>query len=302
MLPINQLLLKVLRQKWLLGANLAIISGAIAFSLLSIVTITLLKQQKPTTKTTEIQHQETVKNNPIVRKNLTQNQLKEIAKLITVRIFAKIEELDIGGSGVLIREKNNYYLVLTNNHVIAKENINYQIQSPTGKIYKGEIIWQNKSSEKVEDMALICFFSSEKYQIGMINNSHNLKINELVIASGFPFQDNLEQSKNIKHTIGVLSEILPKPLMGGYQIGYTNNIHSGMSGGSILNLKGQLIGINGLGKYPALGNPYVYQNGENIPENNREMMINLSWGISSQTINKIINQLEAKNHINCEKK
>ncbi|MBD2393035.1 trypsin-like peptidase domain-containing protein [Cyanobacterium aponinum FACHB-4101] len=289
MLPVNQLFIKVFRQKWQLWA--------IAFFFFFTLTFIIQEQKTTQHKTLETKIKEIGKNSKIPKKSLNQTELKEIAKLVNVRVFANIDDYEIGGSGVIIGQRKNSYLVLTNNHVVDNKEINYQIQTHTGKIYKGEVIWQNNDNLIVDDLALLTFESQEQYQTINIKNNYIPKKNELILASGFPFQDNLKQSENIKYTFGNLSQVLPKPLIGGYQIGYTNNVHSGMSGGSILNLQGQLIGINGLGKYPPLGNPYIYQNGNDIPENQVKNMSNLSWGISSQSINKLISKVEQQKNI-----
>ncbi len=290
MLPINQLLIKVFRQKWQLGA--------IVLFLLLILTVTLQYQKISQQKTLETKIKEIGENSNIEKKSLNQTELKHKAKLVTVRVFAIVNNHDIGGSGVIIGKDKNHYLVLTNNHVVDQKNVNYKIETYTGNVYNGEIIWQNNQDLIIDDLALITFKSEIEYQTIKIKNNYSLKKKETILASGFPFQDNLQQSKQIKYTFGNLNQILSKPLMGGYQLGYTNNIHSGMSGGSILNLQGELIGVNGLGKYPPFGNPYVYQNGVNIPEKQAQIMTNLSWGIPSQSINKLINQAESDKNIN----
>lgn len=292
MLPINQLLIKIFRQKWQLGA--------IAVFFLLILTATLQYQKVSQQKALETKIKEIGENTNIEKKSLNQTELKHRAKLVNVRIFATIDGYEVGGSGVLIGKKNNKYLILTNNHVIAKENIKYQIETYTGSVYEGEIIWRNVQDLISDDLGLISFKSQQKYETIKIKNDSPIKENEIVLASGFPFQDNLRQSKQIRYTLGNLNKILSKPLMGGYQLGYTNNIHTGMSGGSILNLQGELIGINGLGKYPPLGNPYIYQNGVDIPENQVEIMSNLSWGIPSQSINKLIEKVQLEKNIDFE--
>jgi len=61
--------------------------------------------------------------------------------------------------------------------------------------------------------------------------------------------------------------LVDKPLQDGYQIGYTNEIQEGMSGGPVLNNKGQVIGINGRGKDDNLNSiQYKYANGSGSPE------------------------------------
>ncbi len=224
---------------------------------------------------------------------LHERQLKIKARLITVRIFSSEEK---GGSGVIIGEDNGIYYVITNNHVIKDTNVNYKIQTYRNKIYVGEVIWQNNQDTVMDDLALLKFSSSEKYNVAKLKKY--VQKNEMVLASGFPFQDNFTQSSNIKYTLGYVKNILHEPLIGGYQLGYSNNIYSGMSGGSILNQNGELIGINALGSYPFLGNHYIYQNGTIIPDKEVAIMEKLSWGISSSSIEKLMNKIQEEGLIN----
>lgn len=224
---------------------------------------------------------------------LREQQLKIQARLITVRIFSSDEQ---GGSGVIIGEDNGIYYVVTNNHVVNNTNLHYNIQTYRNKIYVGEVVWQNNQDTVVDDLAILKFSSLEKYYVVKIKNE--IKKNEIVLASGFPFQDNFTQSLNLKYTLGYVKNILPQPLIGGYRLGYSNNIYSGMSGGSILNQKGELIGINALASFPLLGNHYIYQNGNIISDKDVEMMEKLSWGISSSSIEKLISKLQEDQLIN----
>jgi serine protease Do len=52
---------------------------------------------------------------------------------------------------------------------------------------------------------------------------------------------------------GTIKMQLTKTLPGGYQLGCTNDVSQGMSGGPVLDQQGELIGINGLLKYPFQG-------------------------------------------------
>jgi hypothetical protein len=249
-----------------------------------------LVDQERITDNGELEHNE---NNQSKINLLREQQLKVKAKLITVRIFSSDEQ---GGSGVIIGEDNGIYYVITNNHVVSDTKVKYKIQTHKNKVYLGEIIWQNNDDTMVDDLALLKFSSSEKYQVVKIKN--DVKKNELVLASGFPFQDDFTQSPNLKYTFGYVKNILQQPLIGGYQLGYSNNIRSGMSGGSILNEKGELIGINALGSFPLLGNHYIYQNGNIISEKDVKMMQELSWGVRSSSIEILINKLQENQVIN----
>lgn len=203
---------------------------------------------------------------------------------------------DSGGSGVIIyRQEGNHY-VITNRHVVEGENYPYKIAVYDGKVYSAEIVKKttNSSGKNYYDLALLKFASQDKYPT--IKFSENPpRENDFVFASGFPFQQNLKQSIQISYTKGKLAKILDKPLMGGYQLGYTNLIHTGMSGGAILNNKGELIGINGLGKFPPLGNPYVYADGKQVDEKEIKNFSQLSWGIPVTTIRQFLNSNQSKN-------
>lgn len=221
---------------------------------------------------------------------LSEGEIRDIAAKITVRIFSSLGG-DTGGSGVIIYHQEGNYYVITCHHVVEGGNYPYKIAVYDGKIYPAEIVKKNtvNSSKDYYDLALLRFASQDKYPT--IKFSENLpRENESVFATGFPFQQNLKQSMQITHTRGILAKILDKPLVGGYQLGYTNLIHTGMSGGAILNRRGELIGINGLGKFPPLGNPYVYQDGKQADEKEIQDFSQLSWGIPVTTIQQFLNQ------------
>jgi S1-C subfamily serine protease len=209
--------------------------------------------------------------------------VEKLAKSITVRIFYQKDEINKGGSGVLIwkkKEQNQYkYIVITNHHVVSDRDLNYQLETPDGKIHETKVISENVTDLVADDLALVEFNSENNYNIINPKVNNNIKKGEIVFASGFPFKDDLIQSKELNFTTGNLTMFLEKPLIGGYQIGYTNTLHNGMSGGPLLNEKGELIGINGMGKYPVIGDPYVYKDGSTVSEKQWEEMSNLSWAI-----------------------
>ncbi|WP_241735238.1 S1 family peptidase [Cyanobacterium stanieri] len=217
-----------------------------------------------------------------------QEEIKKIAQSVTFTISPRNNNMNTGGSGVLINKENNNYYVITNNHVVEDITILYQIKTPEGNTYPAQIIAQNNQNSIVDDLALLKFTSTTNYQPVTLSQNENISQNQSIIASGFPFDEKGIQSTDIKHTLGKIKLILPQPLKGGYQFGYTNEIYNGMSGGAILNIQGELVGINGLGKYPAIGNPYVYQNGAEIDDFSWDKMSQMSWGIPIKSIRLFI--------------
>ncbi len=64
-----------------------------------------------------------------------------------------------------------------------------------------------------------------------------------------------------------------------------------MSGGAILNQKGELIGINAMRAYPILGEPFVYEDDSSPTESIRESMMKSSWGIPINIILELLCQI-----------
>jgi S1-C subfamily serine protease len=106
---------------------------------------------------------------------------------------------------------------------------------------------------------------------------------DTVIAAGFPFNGDRSDDRGFKFTTGIVSLIAPKSLEDGYQIGYTNQIEKGMSGGPVLNLQGEVVAINGMHAYPLWGDPYIYQDGEKPSRSLHDIMVCSSWGIPINT-------------------
>ncbi|MDJ0635285.1 MAG: serine protease [Xenococcaceae cyanobacterium MO_188.B29] len=218
-------------------------------------------------------------------KYFSQSKLQKYAQLVTVRVFSS-ENSNYGGSGVLIKRDGNLYTVLTNNHVIDNKKRSYQIQAPDEKVYPADIL---KLPNSEDDIGLLVFYSSDSvYKIATPLQKPIVKKRISVMAGGFPFTDNLKQSRKFQTTRGRIAKILNCPFVGGYQIGYTNEIFNGMSGGPVLNQYGELIGINGMGKEPLFGNPYIFQDGSTISETEWDRFSSLSWAIPIQIINKLL--------------
>ena len=84
--------------------------------------------------------------------------VNRIAKDITVRITSA----NNGGSGVLIAQKGNTYLVLTNAHVTRRTS-QFEIQAPDGQKYTAKPI--DGGFDRKYDLALLEFTSIKQYQL-----------------------------------------------------------------------------------------------------------------------------------------
>ena len=218
-----------------------------------------------------------------VPSSLTLQQLQTQAEASSVRIFSH-DQNPAGGSGVLIgRQKsgqNDRYLVVTNQHVIRDTDREYYIETHDEKIYKAEML-PIQASEPPEEICFVSFSSPLVYSTLPFQKSQtSISVTQKVFAGGFPFL-NERQSRKFEFTEGSIRKILDRPFVGGYQVGYTNEIIPGMSGGPVLNEQGELISINGLRSYPIVDNAYVYEDGTASEE--ISIVRELSWSIPIET-------------------
>ncbi|MFN6519020.1 MAG: tetratricopeptide repeat protein [Nostoc sp. CreGUA01] len=211
-----------------------------------------------------------------VNKTLTPEQIRQIAQAVTVKVLSNSK----GGSGVLISKQGQTYTVLTNAHVISKKG-NHRIKTPDGKIYTATVINQGDSL-KSNDLAVLQFKSQENYQFAPLSNTLEVSENQEVFAAGFA-----DDSKELVITNGKISLLSSQPLIGGYQIGYTNKIRPGMSGGALLNQSGQLIGVNGLTSNAILNEAYFYQDGTRPSAEQLQQLRKLSFAVPIQTLAKV---------------
>ena len=145
------------------------------------------------------------------------------------------ERLAGTGSGVII-SPDGY--IVTNNHVITGAS-SVQVTLNDNKTYKAEIIGTDSSS----DIALLKIKTDEKLPFLTFADSDSTQIGEWVLAVGNPF--NLTSTV----TAGIISAKARN--LGNIQNGKVESyiqtdaaVNSGNSGGALVNLNGDLIGIN----------------------------------------------------------
>ncbi len=137
------------------------------------------------------------------------------------------------GSGVII-DKRGY--VLTNNHVVRGAD-GVLLRLASKREYQGRIV----GADVTTDLAVIQFEPDVPVAVATLGNSDTLRVGEWAIAIGNPF--GLDQTV----TVGVVSAT------GRSDVGiatYENfiqtdaSINPGNSGGPLVNLRGEVIGIN----------------------------------------------------------
>jgi serine protease Do len=136
------------------------------------------------------------------------------------------------GSGFVINKEG---FIITNNHVIenAEEII---VKLSSGKEYEAEII----GTDSRTDLALVKIEADAELPIIPLADSDDIQIGDWVVAIGNPF--------GLSHTVtaGIVSAKGRVIGMGPYDnfIQTDASINPGNSGGPLLNIKGEVVGIN----------------------------------------------------------
>jgi S1-C subfamily serine protease len=221
---------------------------------------------------------------------LTVEQIQQLAQNITVKISTKQLPQTLLGSGTLLKKTDNIYTVITNAHVLRAAKPPYQIHTVDGSIYNVAVLTKAKFLQ--EDLAVLQFSSpGVVYTEARLGNTSSLQVGEQVFVGGFISKgtaDDIPESevKTVKNswyrfvfTAGEVSILLTKPLVGGYQIGYTNDVRKGMSGAPLLNINGEVVGINSLHKNPLWDSSEVYQDGSQPEPQVEKLIIDSSMAI-----------------------
>jgi len=144
------------------------------------------------------------------------------------------------GSGVIVRKNGDKVYVLTNSHVVGTaEEISVRLYD--GREFKAKLVGKDQRM----DLALVSFETKEDIPLAVLGDSDNLQIGDWVLAIGNPmgFESTV--------TAGIVSALGRRQQAPGMQVGYFTDyiqtdaaINPGNSGGALVNLDGEVIGIN----------------------------------------------------------
>jgi len=140
------------------------------------------------------------------------------------------------GSGVIVDDENGY--ILTNNHVIDEAD-EVEVKLMDKRVFSADIIGKDPKS----DLAVLQIDADDLSEL-KLGDSDKIRVGEWVLAVGSPF------STNLSHTVtaGIVSALGRSNVISNDN--YENFIQTdaainpGNSGGALLNLSGDLIGIN----------------------------------------------------------
>jgi serine protease Do len=154
------------------------------------------------------------------------------------------KEINATGSGVIVDAQKGY--VITNNHVV-EQVASVQIKTKDGRAFSAKVIGRDPAT----DIAVLRIQSPNGLKAIAFGDSDVLEVGDFVLAIGNPF--GLGQTV----TSGLVSA-LGRTGLGkqGYEdfIQTDAAINPGNSGGALVNLRGELIGINSAIISPAGGN------------------------------------------------
>jgi Do/DeqQ family serine protease len=142
-------------------------------------------------------------------------------------------EVASAGSGVIVDAENGY--ILTNHHVVEQAD-QIQISTIDGKVLDAEIV----GSDAATDIAVIKVEADGLTDMP-IGDSERVRVGDFVLAIGNPF--------GLGHTVtsGIVSALGRSGISrDGYEdfIQTDASINPGNSGGALVNLRGELVGIN----------------------------------------------------------
>lgn len=146
---------------------------------------------------------------------------------------SKHKEFVSAGSGVIVDAKEGY--ILTNAHLIEKAK-SVTVTLNDGRHFKAKLIGSDPDS----DVAVLKIEATDLVALPL-GDSDKLQVGDFVVAIGNPF--DLNQTV----TSGIVSAVERTDLrIEGYEnfIQTDASINPGNSGGALVNLKGELVGIN----------------------------------------------------------
>ncbi len=136
------------------------------------------------------------------------------------------------GSGVIVDAENGY--ILTNHHVVDGAD-EIQISTFDGRILDAEVV----GSDERTDIAVIRVNADDLVEMP-IGDSESVRVGDFVLAIGNPF--------GLSHTVtsGIVSALGRMGIGNGLEdfIQTDASINPGNSGGALVNMSGELIGIN----------------------------------------------------------
>jgi serine protease Do len=187
--------------------------------------------------------------NTIVDISDFQDQLTSIVGEARNGVLGILNTSDFGqssGSGVIYKKEANLYYLVTNHHVVDGANFLTIVYEKDGLLYEisNEYV-ELLGSDPVTDLAVLTFNSLEDFTVIPLADSYEIELGEIAIAIGNPL--GLEYYGTV--TMGIISGLaryVQDEEFNATLLQHDAAISPGNSGGALLNINGELIGINNL--------------------------------------------------------
>jgi serine protease Do len=143
------------------------------------------------------------------------------------------------GSGVIVRRDGTTFYVLTNAHVVGNAT-EIGITLSDGRKFEGKLV----GADDRKDLALVSFTSRENIPVAALGDSGDLFVGDWVLAVGSPLGFEATVTYGIVSAIGRNTSGISG--MSGFTdyIQTDAAINRGNSGGALVNIRGEVIGIN----------------------------------------------------------
>ena len=153
------------------------------------------------------------------------------------------------GSGIIFKETDEELLIMTNHHVVENSN-NLQVTFEDGTTVEGSIKGTNSGSDLavvVVPLAELSEETRESIRVATLGSTENCRVGQMVLAIG----NALGYGQSL--TVGYISaKDRPVQVEGREMVLLQTDaaINPGNSGGALINMQGEVIGINSV-KYAA---------------------------------------------------
>jgi serine protease Do len=143
------------------------------------------------------------------------------------------------GSGVMISRRGKTVTVLTNAHVVGEAD-EISVRLWDGRRFIGTLV----GSDERKDVALVTFESNEEVPVARLGNSDGLRVGDWVLAIGNPLGFSSTMTSGIISATGRRTGPNQGSTSFTDYIQTDAAINRGNSGGPLVNLRGEVVGIN----------------------------------------------------------
>ncbi len=143
------------------------------------------------------------------------------------------------GSGVLVYRDGSLVYVLTNNHVVGDATV-IRSKLTDGREFASTLVWKDPRS----DLAILSFETEDAVPVAVLGRSSALEPGDWVLAIGSPLGLNSTLTAGIVSAVGRHAARQGGETVSIDFIQTDAAINRGNSGGALVNMKGELVGIN----------------------------------------------------------